>query len=67
MSMGKQPIRRTPEEVAAQRAADAELQRRIRGIKAELEASGSVYATVPDEDLLAFAISRIEAELAAKP
>ena len=62
----KRGIPLTPEEWAAQRERQRALEERIRALEAELEASGSVYTQVPREERLAFAIRRIEAELAAK-
>ena len=66
MSMRKKPNRPTPEESAAQRATFEELEARIRGLTAELEGAGSAYVHVGLDDQLAYAIGRIDAELAAK-
>ena len=66
MKRKRKRIPRTPEERAAPLAAGQALEERIRLAEAELEAAGSVYLSVPREERLAFAISRIETELAAK-
>ncbi len=64
--MERKRIPRTPEERAASHAIRQALEERIRLLEAELEAAGSVYAGVPREESLAFAIRRAEAELVAK-
>ena len=56
----------TPEERAASLELEQTLEERIRLGEAELEAAGSVYARVPREDRLDFAIQRITAELQTK-
>ena len=56
----------TPAEHAAHTAHLRELEERIRVGEAELAARGSEFARVPREERLAFAITRAEAELAAK-
>jgi hypothetical protein len=61
--MKKKPNRRTPEEIAADRAVFDELERRARVLGAELEAAGSVYAREGRDDPLAYAVARISAEL----
>ncbi len=65
MSMRKKPSRPTPEEKAAEHAAFAELQERIRLLTDELDAAGSAYSRVGLDDQLAYAIGRIDAELAS--
>ena len=66
MKRKRKKIPTTPEERAASLAVGQALEERIRLAEAELEAAGSVYAGVPREESLAFAIQRAEAELAAK-
>ena len=53
----------TPIEAANRRELDA----RIAGITAELEAAGSAYVAVRQDDQLAYAIGRIDAELRSGP
>jgi hypothetical protein len=62
----KRKILVTPEEQAAQEEHLRELEERIRLVGVELEAAGSVYAMVPRDEGLSFAIARLEAEFAAK-
>jgi hypothetical protein len=61
----KRPIRWTPEMQATGVEVRRELDRRIAVITAELEAVASPWLAVEDEDLLAYAVARIDAELAA--
>lgn len=56
----------TPEERAASLELQLALEERIRLGEAELEAAGSVYARVPRDDRLAFAIQRAQAELGGR-
>jgi hypothetical protein len=65
MKRKRKRIPTTPEERAASQAGGQALEERIRLVEAELEAAGSVYAGVPREESLAFAIRRAD-ELAAK-
>ena len=64
--MKTEPTPRTPEELAAEAARAAEFDRRIEVIARQLQEGGSVDALVSREEALAFAIARIEAELAGK-
>jgi hypothetical protein len=64
--MRKRPNRRTSEEREAQRAAFRELEERIDALTTQLARAGSPYVSVPLDDQLAYAIGRIDAELAAK-
>ena len=66
MKRKRKKIRETPEQRAASLEVQRALEERILRGEAELEAAGSVYARVPREERLAFAIQRVEAELAAK-
>ena len=61
----KKPIRWTPEMQAADIEVRRELERRITAITAQLEAVSSHWLTVPEQDVLSYAIERIDAELAA--
>lgn len=57
----------TPEERAGQLARHRLLEQRIRMAEDELTAAGSPIVTLDRGERLAYAISRAEAELTAKP
>jgi hypothetical protein len=60
----RREVRAMTEEQAACRAVQDELANRIQALTAELEASGSAYVSVGPHERLAYAIDRIDAELA---
>ena len=66
MKRKRKRIPKTPEQRAASLQVQRALEEHILRGEAELEAAGSVYARIPREERLAFAIQRAEAELAAK-